>query len=167
MRSALGRLARGGGALGQIVLVFMVVTICYDVVMRYLFLAPTHWSLEVNTFLIIFLALIPAADALAQDAHLRITFLADRLPPQARRAIHLVTCLLGAGFAAIMVWKGGLMSLQAFQYGERMSTSLGTPMVIPYLFIPVGFGLLGLQFLAQLRGPVDGEPKPHDLHQEL
>ena len=29
---------------------------------------------------------------------------------------------------------------------DRMSTSLGTPMVIPYLFLPIGFGLLGLQY---------------------
>jgi hypothetical protein len=77
-------------------------------------LAPTTWSLEVNTFLIVFLAVIPAADVLRADAQLRIGFLADRLPRAVRRALHGLTCLLGIGFCTIMVWKSGLMTLQAF-----------------------------------------------------
>jgi homoaconitase/3-isopropylmalate dehydratase large subunit len=44
------------------------------------------------------------------------------------------------------------MAINAFQYDQRMSTPLGTPMVISYLFIPFGFTVLGLQFLARLIG---------------
>lgn len=156
--NGLDRLARGLGVLGQLVLLFMVLTICYDVVMRYVLLAPTSWSLEVNTFLIVFLAVIPAADTLRAGGQLRIGFFADRLPLPARRGLHLLTGLLGAGFCAIMAWRSGLMTLQALQYDERMSTPLGTPMVLPYLLMPVGFGVLGLTFLARLgEEPADGE----------
>ena len=164
---AVDRLARGLGLAGQLVLLFMVVTICYDVIMRYVLVAPTTWSLEVNTFLIVFLAVIPAADVLRADAQLQISFLADRLPLAARQALHVLTCLLGAGFCAIMVWKSGLMTLQALQYDERMSTSLGTPMAIPYVLLPVGFGVLGLTFLARLRQPVALEPASADPQQQL
>jgi TRAP-type C4-dicarboxylate transport system permease small subunit len=160
-------LARLGGCLGQLVLVFMVATICYDVIMRYVFVAPTYWSLEVNTFLIVFLALIPAAEALRSDAHLKITFFVDRMPERIRQAIQAVTCLLGAGFCAIMAWKGGYMAADAYFYGERMSTPLGTPMVIPYLFIPAGFALLGLQFLVRLRAKVAEQAGPHEAQPEL
>lgn len=159
------RLARGLGLLGQLVLLFMVLTICYDVVMRYVFVAPTTWSLEVNTFLIVFLAVLPAADALFADAQLRIGFIAERLPAGAQRVLRVLTGVLGIGFCLIMVWKGGQMSLQALQYDERMSSALGTPMVIPYLFLPIGFAVLGLAFLARLLRPEDG---PHEeTHQEL
>jgi TRAP-type C4-dicarboxylate transport system permease small subunit len=164
---AIDRLARSLGFAGQLVLLFMVVTICYDVVMRYLFVAPTTWSLEVNTFLIVFLAVIPAADALNADAQLRISFLADRLPLAPRRLLHVLTCLLGAGFCAIMVWKGGAMTLQALQYDERLSTPLGTPMALPYALLPVGFAVLGLTFLARLRQPVALEPVSADPQQQL
>lgn len=167
VETAIGRLARGLGFSGQLVLLFMVVTICYDVVMRYVFLAPTLWSLEVNTFLIVFLALIPAADALMSESQLRITFFAERLPWAVQRAIHVLTCLLGAGFSAIMVWKGWSMSMQAWQYGERMSTPLGTPMAIPYLFIPIGFGVLALAYLVRLRRPVTDPSSAHDPRHEL
>lgn len=161
------RLARGVGFLGQLVLLFMVLTICYDVVMRYVFVAPTTWSLEVNTFLIVFLAVLPAADALFADAQLRIGFLAERLPEPAQRALRWLTGVLGIGFCAIMVWKGGQMSLQALQYDERMSTPLGTPMAVPYLFLPLGFGVLGLAFLARLLRPEETGPTDQDARVQL
>lgn len=153
------RLAQGLGLLGQGVLAFMLVSIGYDVVMRYFFVAPTQWSLEVNTFLLVFLGLIPASDVLRTDGHLRITFLLSRLGTRGRLALHVMTCLLGIAFSAFMVWKGAEMSFQALRYGERMSTPLGTPMVVPYLFIPIGFALLGLQFAAKLaHAAIEGPP---------
>lgn len=151
------RLVRGLGLLGQLALASMVVTICYDVVMRYVFMMPTDWSLEVNTFLVIFIAVIPSSDVLRTDSHLRIGFFASKLSPAARRRVARASGLVGVGFCALMTWKGLGMALQAYKYGDRMSTPLGTPMVIPYLFIPVGFGLLGLQYLVRLFRPQDEE----------
>ena len=134
---------------GQVALAVMVITICYDVVMRYIFAAPTLWSLEVNTFLVVFITLIPAGDVLRTDSHLRITFFLDKLPPGARNWYNKLISGCGVAFCAFMVWKGFQMAMQAFRYNERLSTSLGTPLVIPYLFIPIGFGVLGLQFLVK------------------
>lgn len=129
------------------VLVFMMASICYDAIMRYVFTAPTSWSLEINSFLLVYLAVIGAAEAQRHDAHIRITYFKDKLPWRLRAAIDLVTGLLGAAFCIIMVWRGGIMALQAFEYGERVSSSLGTPMVYPYALLPIGFAALGLQFL--------------------
>ncbi|RAR58201.1 TRAP-type C4-dicarboxylate transport system permease small subunit [Onishia taeanensis] len=129
------------------VLVFMMVSICYDAIMRYAFAAPTSWSLEINSFLLVYLAVISAAEAQRHDAHIRITYFKDKLPPRLRTSIDLLTGLLGAAFCAILVWRGGIMTLQALEYGERVSSSLGTPMVYPYALLPIGFAALGLQFL--------------------
>ena len=143
-------LSRGGGWLGQLGLAFMVVSIFYDVTMRYVFIAPTFWALEVNTFLLVFLCVIPAADVLQIGSQIRITFLIDRLRPNYRARLENLRCLAGLFFCAVMTWKGAGMAWQAWQHNDRMSTSLGTPMVIPYLFLPVGFGLLALQYAARI-----------------
>ena len=121
--------------------------------------APTAWSLEVNTFLVPFLALVPAGEVLRTDDHIRIDFFAAKMPPGVRRAVGMATAVLGIGFCAVMVWKGWGMAYQAFLYGERQSTPLGTPMVIPYSFIPIGFGVLGLQYLALLVVLAAGGPE--------
>jgi len=158
---AIGRLSRGFGFLGQAALAVMVITICYDVVMRYVFNAPTHWSLEVNTFLLIFITMIPASAVLREDSHLRIGFFISKLSPKAQDIVRRIASVLGVFFCALMVRNGLNMAINAFTYDQRMSTPLGTPMVIPYLFIPFGFTVLGLQFLVRLVGPGE-KPKTEE-----
>jgi TRAP-type C4-dicarboxylate transport system permease small subunit len=140
------RLSRTGGILGQAAMAFMVVSLFYDVMMRYLFAAPTHWALEVNTFLLLFLCTIPTADVLSSGVHLRVTFLTERMPRRIVERLPILRSVTGILFCAAMTWKGSVMAWQAWQHNDRMSTSLGTPMFIPYLFIPLGFFLLALQY---------------------
>ena len=83
---------------------------------------------------------------------IRITILYDRLKPGMRARLDRLRSAVGIFFCAIMVWKGAVMALHAWQHNDRMSTSLGTPMVIPYLFLPIGFALLGIQYLILLKG---------------
>lgn len=156
---AVSRVVQGLGFLGQLAMASMVATICYDVVMRYIFMLPTDWSLEINTFLVIFITVIPTSDVLREDAHLRITFFQSKLSSGAQGTVRRVSSVIGIIFCALMVWKGFSMAMHAYQYGERMSTPLGTPMVIPYLFIPVGFCMLGLQYLNRLFGEKGGKEK--------
>ncbi len=152
------RLSGGGGWLGQLGLAFMVISIFYDVTRRYVFIAPTFWALEVNTFLLVFLCTIPAADVLQIGSQIRITFLIDRLMPKHRARLEILRCLAGLFFCAVMTWKGTGMAWQAWEHNDRMSTSLGTPLVIPYLFLPIGFFLLALQYAAMLR--IGGSQSP-------
>jgi TRAP-type C4-dicarboxylate transport system permease small subunit len=137
---------------GQAVLAFMVITICYDSLMRYYFKSPTSWSLEINTFLIIYIAVMAAADVQREDAHIRITFFTDKTGAGTQRVIRTVIGLVGAVFCGIMAWYGGLQMLQAAEFSDRVSSTMGTPMVIPYAMLPIGFGALALQFLLQAFG---------------
>lgn len=139
-------LTRGLQVIGQVVLAFMAVTICYDALMRYVFAAPTSWSLEVNTFLIIYLAVMTAAEVQREDGHIRITFIADKAPAWAGRLMAALIGVVGVGFCAILAWRGGLLTWQAFEYGERVSSGFGTPVFIPYSMLPIGFGALAIQF---------------------
>ena len=146
-RKRVDGLARGLRVAGQFALASMVLTICYDVVMRYVFRIPTSWSLEINTFMVLFVTLIPAGDVLASDVHLRITFFTDKLQPGKQAVLSRLASVAGCLFCAVMTWKGFEMAWAALKYDERMSSPLGTPMVIPYLFIPIGFGIMFLQYL--------------------
>jgi TRAP-type C4-dicarboxylate transport system permease small subunit len=148
----LERTVGGGGFLGILGLGFMVISISYDVILRYFFAAPTNWALEVNTFLLVFLCVIPAADVLKAGVQIRITFLTERLSARTRDRLEILRVIAGFLFCAVMTWKGAVMALHAWQHNDRMSTSLGTPMVIPYLFLPIGFALLGIQYLTFLKG---------------
>jgi TRAP-type C4-dicarboxylate transport system permease small subunit len=95
----------------------------------------------------------PAGEVLRLGGQIRITFLAERLPGRARLFLEAAGNLVGATFSGVMVWQGWEMTWKAWAYNERMSTSLGTPMVIPYFFLPLGFAVLGLQYLLNLAKP--------------
>jgi TRAP-type C4-dicarboxylate transport system permease small subunit len=146
VRHLFKRLVQTTQVSGQVVLAFMVVTICYDAIMRYVFTAPTSWSLEINTFLIIYLAAITAADVQRTDDHIRISFFYDMFGRASQRVTRAVIGLVGTSFCAIMAWRGSLMAYQAWEYGERVSSSFGTPMALPYALLPIGFGTLAIQF---------------------
>lgn len=163
MRQIIALTERAARAGGQLVLAFMVLTICYDAVMRYFFTAPTSWSLEINTFLIVYVAIMTAADVQRTDSHIRITFFAHMMGQGAQRVNRAIIGITGAVFAGIMTWRGFLMAAQAHEYGERVSSSFGTPMVLPYALMPIGFGLLTLRFALDVvdaasgRAPEGGE----------
>ena len=144
-------LAKATGILGQAAMAFMVVSLFYDVMMRYLFAAPTHWALEVNTYLLLFLCTIPTADVLSSGVHIRVTFLTERMPARIVERLQTLRGVAGILFCAAMTWKGSVMTWQAWQNNDRMSTSLGTPMFIPYLLLPLGFILLALQYVIAIR----------------
>jgi TRAP-type C4-dicarboxylate transport system permease small subunit len=73
----------------------------------------------------------------------------------------------GILFCAARAWKGSIMTWQAWQHNDRMSTSLGTPMFIPYLLLPLGFILLGLQYAILLRSGLTPQPKEAQTEQQI
>lgn len=140
---AISGLSQAGGVAA---VAFMAVTVTYDALMRYIFAAPTSWSLEINSFLVVYLALMTAADVERRGDHIGITFLKDAASPAAAHAITVFISLVGVTFCLILTYRGYLMTHDAWSYGERVSSSFGTPNWIPYSMLPIGFTLLGLQF---------------------
>lgn len=66
------------------VLLFMMLSIFYDTVMRYLFSAPTSWSLEINSFLIVYMAVMGAAEAQRAQATFESTCFLSAVPTGAK-----------------------------------------------------------------------------------
>jgi len=134
---------------GQVVLAFMALTIFYDAMMRHFFAMPTSWSLEVNQFLLVYLGLATAGEIQRDESHIRIEFFANHLPWRVRTVLEAFVAAVGVVFCAVLAWRGGIIAWQAFEYGERVSSAFGTPLVFPYSIIPLGFTMLGIQFLIQ------------------
>jgi TRAP-type C4-dicarboxylate transport system permease small subunit len=89
-----------------IVIVFTII-ICYEVFVRSVFNAPTSWVVEVSSYLFIWMSLLAAAMAIAEDRQLRITFLVDRIRNVRTRAlIELLTFMLMFVIVADWVYLG-------------------------------------------------------------
>jgi TRAP-type C4-dicarboxylate transport system permease small subunit len=111
--------------------------------------------------------MIPTAGVLDSNVHIRVTFLTDRMPKRVVDRLQILRGVAGILFCAAMAWKGSVMTWQAWQHNDRMSTSLGTPMFIPYLFLPIGFMLLGLRYAILIKSGWTPQPKESRIDQQI
>jgi len=124
--------------------------ITYEVVMRYVFLAPTVWAEELSRFLQIWATYIAAAYVLRHRQLIAITLLVDRFGPRGRRLAEgfaLVCILL---FSLVAIYYGLEIMLDSIRQGRASATMLAVPKWMTEAAIPLGFLLLGLQALAEL-----------------
>ena len=99
--------------IAQLVTVVLVISMIYEVVARYAFGAPTIWAFDISYMCTGTLFVLGAAYALKQDAHVRIDFLAQKMPLGVRRRIEgfvfimLIAPIFGAlsKFAIERAWR--------------------------------------------------------------
>jgi TRAP-type C4-dicarboxylate transport system permease small subunit len=75
----------------------------------------------------------------------------------------MVTSLLSIAIVSILVFYGYDYWHFAWERGWRSDTVWGVRLWIPYLAIPVGFGLFLLQLIADLGAVLTGVEKPFGL----
>ena len=126
-KSLLGRLAERGGEATSLVFVVIVAISAYEVVMRYVFDAPTIWVHEISV------ALAAAAFAVGGPyvhdlrQHIAILFFFDRLPQPVRRWVRALHSLLALVFLSLLTYAAGNQSLQSLREGETSGTALNLP----------------------------------------
>ncbi len=145
------QLNRAGALLSQLCLVLLLVLVFHEVVVRYIFDKPTLYSVELSEYLLILLAFIAAGWVLHEDKHVRMHSFVNLLPLWLQ---HLLTCLTSfiiLLFCGVLVWQGAKASWIAWHGGYHSSSLLNTPMWLPYLVIPLGALLLGLQLVVHIQ----------------
>nr|WP_234484873.1 TRAP transporter large permease subunit [Noviherbaspirillum pedocola] len=80
-----------------------IIVLLAGVISRYVFNAPLTWSDELASILFLWLAMLGAVVALRRGEHMRLTTLAQRLPPRARRVVALGAELVVAVFLLMII----------------------------------------------------------------
>jgi TRAP-type C4-dicarboxylate transport system permease small subunit len=125
------------------------VIVQYEVFTRFVLSAPTHWTHEVSTFAISWVGLLAAPYVLRLGSQLEVDLVTSRLPPRVRDVLGIATDTLGAAFCAFAAWTGAGFVELAHIMEATSASELDTPLWIPYLVIPVAFGLLALEFITR------------------
>ncbi|EMG36703.1 TRAP-type mannitol/chloroaromatic compound transport system, small permease component [Desulfocurvibacter africanus PCS] len=157
--------------LGKIVMwlsLVLVLLVCADVAMRYLFSLSFTALRELEWYAYSLLFLLGAAYTLRHDAHVRVDVIYQYLSPRSRAAVNVAGCLL---FLFPGCWLVIDTSMPFVEYSLQISESSSDPGGMPLLWpikaaIPVGFALLALQGIAfLLRNALvlaGGAPKSHN-----
>ncbi|MCT9000507.1 TRAP transporter small permease subunit [Chelativorans intermedius] len=136
----------------ELITLVLVVSMIYEVAARYIFSAPTIWAFDISYMCTGTLFVLGAAYALRQDAHVRIDFLAQKMPAGVRRAIEGVVffILLTPIFAALS-WFAIGRAWRAYVTGEVEMVSPWAPLMWPFYGV-LALGLLALTLQIAVQG---------------
>ena len=113
----------------------MVVVGTYQIITRFIFNSPSTVSEELLTYTFAWMAIFSSAYVFGKRDHMRMTFVADKLPKEQRKILEIVIELLIIAFAVIVLIYGGftIMGLTITQ----KTASLGVMMGVIYAVVPI------------------------------
>ncbi|OMP65997.1 TRAP transporter small permease [Domibacillus epiphyticus] len=119
----------------------MLISLSAGVLFRYVLSAPLTWSDETAIFSLIWLSFIGGSMSIKRQDSAAITLLMDKVHGKAR------TIMLGAGLAVLLAFVIYIFYLSIIWLSSptimmQRSSSMGMPMIIAYLSIPVSFFFL-------------------------
>jgi TRAP-type mannitol/chloroaromatic compound transport system permease small subunit len=130
----------------------------YEVVLRYVFNAPTSWGFELTILLCAICYLLSGGFVTLQRRHVAITALYDLMPARVRYWLDLVGMLTGFLAMSLLVWAAWGPALKAIRLVERTGSAWNSPSpAIIKPLIALGALLIVLQLLVQLVRHLRGE----------
>ncbi len=157
--SGLAALARGldqvsiwSGRLAAWMIAPMVLSLCYEVVARYVFNAPTIWAYDMTFMLYGSFFMLGAAFTLQRKGHVRTdTFYANWSPRRQAWTDLAGYLLMYLPVAAVFAFVGWGYFLKAFQTSETFVSSAWQPIAWPFkLVMPLTGLLLMVQGLSEM-----------------
>ncbi len=135
--------------LAVILMVFIMLAVDTDVVMRYFFGSRIKGTIEVMGYCLLFITFLGSAWALRDDAHISMDLVINRLSPRTQILLNIITCVISAITCFVIAWYGVKVTWESFEAGYREIAELRTPQFLIFFIIPVGSFLLFIQFLRE------------------
>jgi len=154
------------GFLAAGALAVSVLVVCQLVFMRYVLNASTVWQTEFVIYLMIASTLVGMPYVQSRRGHVNVDLLPLYLGRRARAALYYGCVGLGLAVCALVVFYGVELVHQAYVASWRSSSIWRPQLWIPYSAVPVGFGLMFLQLLADLLACLTGRDTPFGLPSE-
>jgi TRAP-type C4-dicarboxylate transport system permease small subunit len=136
---------------------------CQMIFIRFVLNGSTVWQTEAVIYLVIAATLVGLPYVQRLRGHVNVDLVPLALPPRARFGMAMLTLGLSIATVAMMLWYGFEYWHFAWDRGWKSDTVWGVRLWIPYLSIPVGFGLLLLQLIADLVAVLTGVEEPFGL----
>ena len=150
------------GRVTMMLIVLLTGVMIYEVLLRYVFEAPTLWANELSLWLAGFVFLCAGLYAMQQRSHIRIYLLYDLCPRSVQRLFDCISTLLIIAFAFFLIYGGYGEALDKLHRWETFGTAFDPP--IPATLKPMVLlimALVALQALVNLISDWNLEPVVH------
>lgn len=119
------------------VAIFLLITVIgtWQVASRFVFNNPAAWTEEVLTYGFVWLALLASALVASNREHMRLTFVIDKLKPQAKVYVEILTELATMTFVSASCIFGGIAIMRLTMI--QVTPALQAPMGAFYAILPI------------------------------
>lgn len=153
-------LSRIAGVVAALLIALAVLVICDMVIERYGLNLTTIWQIDVVTYSIVGATFIGSPYVLMHRGHVNVDILPMHSGPRFRFWLALFTMGLSLAFCTVLFILVSRYWYEAYSGNWRSDTVWRARMWIPLLSMPVGIGLLVLQYVAEIACLVTGRTPP-------
>jgi len=161
-----GYLSSLSGWISAGMIVAAVAITCQMIYVRSVSNLSTVWQTEAVVYLVVAATLLGLPYVQLLRGHVNVDLVPLYLPMSLRKALHVFTLSVSLLIIAVMVFYGYDYWHIAFERNWKSDTVWGVRLWIPYMALPIGFGLLFLQLAADLVAVLIGVHMPFGLEQE-
>ena len=127
----------------------MVAVLCYEVLLRYVFDAPTIWAHETTKQLFGMYSVLLGAYCLRYRHHVKIDLIYGAVPKRTQAIFDSITTLFIFLFLFLMLWRGVISAAESYRLGEVPHVIPFKPLLWPLkASIPLAAALAFLQGIA-------------------
>ncbi len=135
---------------GQVLIFGMALLITVDVLGRQFIGKSTLIATEVSGYALVAIVFLGLAYTLHTERHIKIDLVTRLLPPKLKQILNIFVLILSVVFVIWLTYATWVPVKVNYIQQHTSITSLHTPMWIPYLFVPIGIGMLAFGLAMEL-----------------
>ena len=128
----------------------MMALVVFEVFMRYVLKRPPMVADEFAGYLLVAISYLGIAYAFKDNAHVRITFVIDRLSPRLSNWFRLITLIMAFFFTILLSKMSYNYLLFSSKLNMRSSTWIRFPLIWPQITLMIGFIILSLFLIVRI-----------------
>jgi TRAP-type C4-dicarboxylate transport system permease small subunit len=154
------------GLVAAVLIGLGVLVVCQMVYVRYILNQTTIWQTDFVTYSLIGATFIGSPYVLMTRGHVNVDILPHYMGPRGRFWFALFSAVIALAFSLTMTVLTFLFWQEAWENNWVSDTMWRARLWIPYAAMPVGLGILSLQYVADLYNLLTGREPPFGMHTE-
>lgn len=143
-------LSRAAAVISLLLLAAAILVVTQMVVIRYFLNASTVWQTEFVIYALVAMTFLASPYVLLEKGHVNVDLLQMAVKGPVRQLVQSLAGAVGLVFCALLAWSGWTYFEEAWSYGWTTDTVWALPLWIPLLPLPLGIGLMTLQYIAEI-----------------
>jgi len=148
--AAVNAVSRAFGVFSAGLIVLSIFVVCHMVFVRAVLGQSSIWQTEFVTFSLVAATFLAAPYILLSRGHVCVDVVPLMITTSARRRLHFVGSVVALAFCAVFLYAAIPWWWDAWTTGQTTPSIWKARMWIPMLSVPLGIGLLCLQYLTEI-----------------